>query len=138
MARVTRQSDRRGVTTVEAALVFPLLLMLTFALIEYGWMFIKAQQVINTARHGVRTAVTPDATNDQVLTAISNFMAAAEMGESGYVVRFSPGDVSASGPGDNVTVEVEVPYQQLNLMNVPFIPLPGSLRASVSMAKEGP
>ena len=44
---------------VEAAIVFPILLMLTLGAIEYGWLFLNAQQVTNAARQGARIAILP-------------------------------------------------------------------------------
>ena len=138
MVSVPGQSDRRGALAVEAALVFPLLLLLTFALIEYGWMFIKTQQIINATRHGARIAVTPDATNAQVLGSIASYMDAAGMGSSNYVVTCSPASVSEPDSGQTVTVQVQVPYRNINLMDVPLVPVPTTISASASMAKEGP
>ena len=120
------------------ALVFPLLLLLTFALIEYGWMFIESQHVNNTARHAARAAVIPYATNAEILSSIADFMESYDMGDSGYVVIITPADVSAASPGETVTVKIEVPYSDVNLLNIPVIPVPAKLSSSVSMAKEGP
>src|SRR5205085_10889952 len=53
-ARLRRNRDRRGALLVEAAIVFPLLLLLTFGLLEYGWPFMKIGQLENAARQAAR------------------------------------------------------------------------------------
>lgn len=138
MARLEMRESRRGTVTLETALVLPLLLLLTFALIEYGWLFLRAQEITNGARQGARTAVRPDATNADVQASISAWMEAA--GIAGYLVTLSPEDVHDENlhPGDPVTVTITVAYDSVRLMGLPWVPVPQDLRASVSMAKEGP
>jgi Flp pilus assembly protein TadG len=122
---------------VEAALVFPLLLLLTLGLLEYGWMFLHAQRITNAARHGARLGVLPDATNAEVEAAIAALMDAGGMAGSGYTVTFSPADVAFPAPGEALTVTINVLYENVDL-GMPLLPLPTNLEASVSMAKEGP
>ena len=129
---------RRGLSTVEAALVVPLILLLTFGVMEYGWMFLKAQQISNAARHGARTAVRPGATNAEVVDAVSNLLTAADLGGSGYSVNLTPADVSTPETGEAVTVQVSVPGSSVTLFGGSFLPRPAALSSSVTMAKEGP
>ena len=128
----------RGVTAVEAALVFPLLLLLTFGLIEYGWLFGKMQQTTNAARQGARVAILPSSTNSTVLASVSDIMTIGGMEASGYTVTITPADVSLPSAGEAIKVEVSVPYDSISLMRLPFLPVPENLKASVSMSKEGP
>ena len=124
----------RGVSTVEAALVFPVLLLLTFGVIHYGWLFLKAQQITNAARHGARVAILPYADEDQVAAAIALLM--ADAGISGYDDPNIMGISNA--PGESVTVSLSVDTANVALMDIPLLPNPSSLGASVTMAKEGP
>jgi Flp pilus assembly protein TadG len=63
-----RQRDDRGAAAVEFALVMPILLMLVFAIISFGWLFAQKQAVGNaarqTARYGVVEARTCHTTTD--------------------------------------------------------------------------
>jgi len=127
-----------GVVTVEAALVVPILLLLTFGLIEYGWLFLKAQDVSNAARRGARVAVRADVTAGEVVSAIQDMMLSAELDGSGYQVNITPANVSTVPPGDIITVEVVLPYSNISLTGTPLVPVPANVQASVSMAKEGP
>ncbi|OQY05716.1 MAG: hypothetical protein B6I25_05260, partial [Planctomycetales bacterium 4572_13] len=53
-----KNKSHRGTAIVETALVLPLLLLLTFGGIKYGWLFIKWQQITNVTRHVARYATT--------------------------------------------------------------------------------
>jgi Flp pilus assembly protein TadG len=133
-----QRRKRKGVVTVEAALVFSLLLLLTLGIIEYGWLFLKTEEATNAARRGVRLAVKPDVTSEEVLTAVDGFMASSNLGDSGYQVAVTPSDVSAAGVGDIVTVSITLPYSNVSITGAPLVPTPQNVEASVSMAKEGP
>lgn len=126
---------RKGVSTVEAAIIFGLLLLLTMGIIEYGWFLFKNQQITNAARHGARVAARPRATNAEVTAAIAQLMHAADI--SGYQVTM-PTDISTVPAKQTLTVTVSVPYANVQLAGPPFVPLPQSIRADVTMAKEGP
>ncbi len=139
MVPLNGRSRSEGIVLVELAIVLPLLLMLTFGIIEYGWLFLKAQQVTNAARQGARVGATPDATNADVENAVSTVLTAAGMGGSGYSLAYQPaGDVGSLDTGTTFTVTVTVPYSSVRIVAFPFIPVPENLRASTSMAKEGP
>ncbi len=60
----------RGLMLIEAALVFFLLILLTFGVIEYSWMFMQVQHVTNAARHGVRVGVRAGSTNFDVTSEV--------------------------------------------------------------------
>src|SRR4051812_48414730 len=99
-----RQNRRRdGAALVEMAIVMPLLLLLTLGLIEYGWVFLRVSQINQAARQGVRTAVRPDATVNNVTTVVSNMMTQANLQNSGYTMTHTDIGVGVSQP---VTVQI--------------------------------
>ena len=138
MVRTKKQTRYRGLATVEVAIVFPLLLLLTFGAIKYGWLFLKAQQITNAARHGARIAILPGKTTDEVELMIINLLGDVGITISADNVDFDPPDISSVSAGDTVTVQVTVPGANVDIMDVPLLPQVGNLGASVTMAKEGP
>lgn len=120
---------------VEMAIVLPVLVLLIFGLIEYGWMFAKLAQINNATRHGVRIAVRPEATEDEVNAAVGQLMTQAGLGSSGYSVTIT--DLSAA-KGEPVTVAVNVSYSNVTLTHFGLLPVPGALVGRAAMAKEGP
>ena len=119
---------------MEMAITLLLLLLLTFALMEYGWLFLKIHQVSDAARQGARLAILPDSTNADVENRVQSAMTAAGLGASGYTITLTP----ATNVGDPVSVDIDVLYSKIALTQVPLVPVPVHIHASVCMAKEGP
>ena len=143
MVFVGKQNDNhyRGAMAVEAALVFPLLLLLTLGAIRYGGLFLKAQQITNAARMGARIAVLPNSSIDDVQTAISNLMNSANINPDDCIVTITPAEIYDLDVGDSITVHLEVPCESVDIMHVPLFtdlePDNWNLGAEVTMAKEG-
>ena len=127
--------NQRGTSTLEFIVVLPCLLIVMFGIIEYGWVFLKASQVNNAARQGVRAAVRPDADEQEVEDAVADVMNKAGLSESGYTVEVTGLD---SETGDPVEVEVQLTYSNVSLLGAGFVPRPNQLMSSATMAKEGP
>lgn len=135
MAHLVRHNTRRGTAAVEAALMLPMVMFMTLALVTYGWIFIKSGQINNAARQGARVAARADSLDADVLAIISTLMTNA--GISGYTV--DPLDVEGSVTGTIMTVTITVPYEgtSIELIAMPFMPVPAQLKSVVSMSKEG-
>jgi|SRR4051794_6106639 len=103
---MNRRRRFRGSAVLDAALVFPILLSLTFGTIEYGYYFYVKHSLQGAAREGARAAITPTAVNSDVDTAISNSMAAAGLSSSGYTVTKNPSTVSGQVAGTSITITV--------------------------------
>ena len=139
--RRRRRRARSGLATVEMALLLPILLVLTFAAVEYGWMFFKQQQITNVAREAARLGATPNATNATVTARVTQLM--TDAGISQYTLTINPG-VGGLTPTNLFTVTVSADYPPLSLTKmadpskIVYIPAPAQLTASVAMNKEGP
>lgn len=139
MQESLKPSARRGLAVVEAAILFPLLFLLLFGMVEYGWAFLKFQCINNAAREGVRAAVRDGSTDTVWQTAVQNVM--RDCGRTSgtapvYTAALAPG--VGSPPGTQITCTVTVAYSELNLMNVSLFPNPPNLTATATMNKEGP
>ncbi len=131
-----RLREERGAALVEMAIVTLLLIFITFGIMEYGWLFHRIQQMNNCARAGARQAVLPDSTSVAVQNSVDAL--AASHGIYGHTLTVNPGDIVALGSGELITVTVSVPYDNVKLIGGSLFPMPDPLRASVTMAKEGP
>ena len=136
MARLRGAARRRGLALVETALILPLLMSLTLVLLEYGWVFIKIQQIHSAAREGARAGAVSGGTNGQVDDAVDVFMARANMGGSSYSVTTVPSNVFNATRGSTIQVRVEVDYDNVKLVDVPLIPLPTTLAGEFRVLKE--
>lgn len=138
MSRRILRPFRRGLAILEITLVILMMLLVTFGAIEYAWMFLKVGEITNAARAGARIAVLPDSTATEVNNAIDSLLATAGMGSSSYVVTFTPADLTTLDVGDPLEVDIDVPYTNVTILGLSFLPVPTTLNASVTMAKEGP
>src|SRR5262245_19797674 len=61
MASLTtpRRSNQRGQAVIELALTLPLLLLVVFGIIDFGFMFQRYESVTNAAREGARLGILP-------------------------------------------------------------------------------
>ncbi len=118
---------------VEMAIVLPVLLLLTLGLIEYGWCFLRVSQVNMAARHGVRTAVRPNATDANVTAAVAAMMTDAGIKSNQYTLTHTDLEAPTGSP---VTVHITLDYSQLTLTGSSLIPLPDKLQGRGTMAKE--
>jgi len=85
-----QQNRRHGATTVEMALVVPVVIMVLFGIFEYGRFLLVYQTLNNAAREGARYAVSRTdgtTTSAQVITVVNNKMAGVQNSlGSGYKV----------------------------------------------------
>ena len=147
IVRKRKERRSRGAAAVEAALVMPILLLVTFGAIKYGWLFLKAQQITNAARYGARVAIRADASTQNVLDTVAallgpngaKIIAADETPPVTFKVNGAIcSDISSADEmGDAITVTITIPSANIDIMNVPLFPDVGDIGASVTMAKEG-
>lgn len=138
IVRKRKKSRCCGLAMVETALVLPILLMLTFGTIKYGWLFLKAQQITNAARYGARMATLPDTNFDDVKTSVIDLLNVV----NGIVVNtdevtITPIVLPVLNNRPGVNVYIEIPTDRVDILDITWIPEPELISASVTMAKEG-
>ena len=95
--RAPRASGRRrGNAVLEAALVLPILLSLSFGTVEFGHFFYCKHTMQGAARDGARVAILPSSTNTAVTTAVSNTMTAAGFTSAQYTTTITNGSTGAT------------------------------------------
>lgn len=106
-----RLPHRRGGALIEAALVLPIMLALTFGAVEFGYFIFLKQAVQGAAREGARTAILPDATTAKVNAAVGTAMTAAGLDGTGYTVQIRDGASDAAV--NPATAEPQTPIRVL-------------------------
>ncbi len=87
---------RRGGAVLEAALVLPIVLGISFGMIEFGHFFFVKHTLQSAARDGARVGIVSSATNAKVNAAVLVAMNAAGLQGSGYLVEIKNGSTDAS------------------------------------------
>ncbi|CAN5381093.1 hypothetical protein BH09PLA1_BH09PLA1_30560 [soil metagenome] len=133
--RFIRQRDRRarGAEVLEAALVMPILLLLVFGMIEFGYFLYLKHNLQAAAREGARVGSTLNSNDAEAVSKAGAFLTAANL---------SPGrfQISSSTSGDTITVTVQATWGSVGILHLyPLIPISDSkvVRGSAVMRKEG-
>jgi Flp pilus assembly protein TadG len=144
LKRITRdRKKRRGSAVMDAALVFPILISLTFGSIEFGHFFFVKHTLQGAAREGARAAITPTATNAEVTTAVTTAMTAAGFTNSQYTVAIrnandtANADVASVTAGNGVLIKVSASWGTIGIRPLGLIGTGKSVIGQTVMRKEG-
>lgn len=141
--RKTRSGLRFGGAVLDAALVLPILLSLTFGTVEYGHYFFVKHAMQGAAREGARAAITPSATNATVTAAVNSSMSAAGFNSSVYTVSIRNAtdtanlNVSGLAAGTGILVKVSCTWGTVGLRPLGLIGSNKQVVGMTTMRKEG-
>ncbi len=116
-----RRPHRNGGALIEAILVLPLLVMLTFGAIEYGWAFYVKHAISAAAYVGARSAIATGSTNATVTSAVAASMLAAGFQSSQYTLTTSPTTVAGASAGTYVTVTIACTWSTVGVTPLPVV-----------------
>ena len=110
-SRRRRRSGEAGVEIIEFALVFPLLLMVILAVVDYGFMFQRFEALTNAAREGARIATLPGYAQVDFEDRIGSYLAAGAVptNAGNPAVTVTP-TTSPNGAGTWPATTVRVSY----------------------------
>lgn len=143
MFKSKRSTSRRGNAVLDAALVLPVLLSLTFGTVEYGYFFFVKQSLQGAAREGCRAGITPTATNTIVTQAIAASLNAAGLNASTttldakYSLTLTPSNVSGVSAGTSITVQLDTTWGAIGVRPMGLIGPAKIVRGVTVMRKEG-
>jgi Flp pilus assembly protein TadG len=132
-----RKSDqRRGTATVELAICFPFMFLLTIGTMDLCSMLFLKETVTMAAYEGARRGMGRDRTNEDATDRILEFLDERNVSfDESSVVSFGSPDFDTADTLDNVTVTVTVPCAgNLLVPSALFDDL--TITASVTMRKE--
>ena len=116
---------------IEFALILPLLLLVMFAIFQFGFMFYSYISIQQAAREGARSAAVGK--NDALITtAITN---ASTLDPTMLTISIAPAPATRLA-GSNVTVTVTIPSAQLLKMPLVDAYLPTQLTGQATMRME--
>jgi Flp pilus assembly protein TadG len=127
---------RRGAVLLEAALVLPILLALTFGVIEFGHYFFIEHNLKGAAQAGARAGIPYGADNAAANAAIGRMMTAAGLQNSNYTVTITPADVSTAPAGTDVSVTIQCSWGTVGVRPLGLISASKNVRGVAVMRKE--
>jgi len=131
-----RLTSERGSSTVELAVLMPIIFLIISGIIEFGRVLSVHHSLQTAAREGARIAALPGSDNTAVIDRIN--MELSNAGLPNGTVVLDPPDVSSALRNDPVTITVSLPYSSVGWMQGFFPGFGGAeFEASVVMRKEG-
>lgn len=139
-----RTTNNRGAALVEFALALPLLALLIFGIIDFGWAFSQNIDLRNAAREGGRLAVVnygtasdPDARRNEIIAEIKS--RSPELDDVATAIRIelvdgADANLTAGDRGDTVVVCIRYPLRSLSGFSSNF--LSGDLSTKAVMRME--
>lgn len=127
MRTVSRKRNEHGAALVEFAILAPLLILLLFGIVEFGYTMGQ----LNDVRHGAREAARLAAVNAGSVNAMAT-TACNSMSISGGVFTFTDGGTTGNEAAVNLTAS------RISLTGLPFISsfLPSTLTDTVTIRLE--
>jgi Flp pilus assembly protein TadG len=142
--KARRRSDR-GAALVEAAIMIPILLLITAGIFDIGRAYQTWQVLSNAAREGARMAVLPNANTGTVQALVRTYMTNGQLGGSATAaVSVTPVTLTVNGVNVQASqVIVDYPYDFIMLGPVARMVAPSStagghitMRATAVMRNE--
>jgi Flp pilus assembly protein TadG len=116
MDTMRRLRNQRGAALIETAITIPMILLVSVAIFEFGRAYQTWQVLTNAAREGARVSILSDATDDQVTSAVRNYMTSGRLtGAATAAVVVERG--VAFGPGttaSRITINYPFNFMVLN------------------------
>jgi Flp pilus assembly protein TadG len=105
---------QKGAELIEFALVFPLLLLVVFGIMDFGMLFQRYEVLTNAAREGARIAVLPGYAPADVTARVTQYLTASNMTGTPTLTFAAPQAVNVGGACMTLTgITVAYPYQYL-------------------------
>lgn len=120
-------SDRRGISTVQFALVLPVLLATVMGTIDMGRMMMAQNTLVHAANEATRFAMVRSAASDQatseqdIVALVKGRMTGLDTNHAVVRVNWAP----ENQPGARVTVKIDYPYS-LSALGLGTVNLNGS------------
>ena len=126
---------RRGSSLLEMVLVLPVLLMISFGIVDYGYFFYVKSSVQSAAEAGARAAIVSGAIDTDVTSAVQSMMTSSGINTSSYTLTTNPTSIANVAAGTNVTVTVTCTWGTVGCHTLPavFGGIPNSKKITSSM-----
>ena len=107
--------DRRGTTTVEFAMVAPVLFLLVLGIFEFGRGFMVQHLLTAAARQGCRIAILPGKSTATVQSTVNSTLSAEGISGATMTLLVNGASAAASGAqsNDQITVTISVPVKNI-------------------------
>jgi Flp pilus assembly protein TadG len=132
-----RTRKRRGATTVELAVVAPVVFAIVLGIFELGRGLMVIHLLNNAAQVGCRAGIVEGQSTANIKTVVVNTLTSTGVKGDTVTVQVNDGstDASSAVAGDEITVKVTVPVSSVSWLPATLF-LSGSLQGQYTMRRE--
>ena len=131
--RKLRAANRRGASTVEFAMVFPIILSFGFGMIAMSHAYVLRDVAQHAAYEGARRAVVLDATTEDAIASVDEFLQVMRVQGANVEAEIN----SVSAMSSEVTVRVDIPMSENAWAGGSFLPDVWTVSGEVTLTKTG-
>lgn len=124
---ITTRTKERGAALIETAITIPIILLVSVSIFEFGRAYQTWQVLTNAAREGARVSIIAGKTDDQVSTAVRDYMdiGGLRLARDSSVTISLERNVTVGGTSMS-RITVNYPYTFMVLNGVIRLVTPGS------------
>jgi Flp pilus assembly protein TadG len=122
--------------TIEFALILPVIMILIFGALELSRAMTVQQVLTNAVREGAREGIVVTATTTDVIDRVNQVLSAGDVDPEVTVITVSPASIESANSGDDVTVRVEVPFDNVSWFPTPRFLIDYTMRSECIMRHE--
>ena len=100
----------RGAALLEAAIVVPIILLISVGIFEFGRAYQTWQVLTNAAREGARLAIISGSTDTDVETRVRNYMSAGQLENASTATVTINRDVALTGADTGSQIIINYPF----------------------------
>jgi len=135
-ARKSPHLRRVGASTLEFALVAPVIFLVVLALFQFASLMMSQNVLTNAAREGGRVASLPGTTSaNTVILAVQDYLQRGGVNPSSVTVNVTPASLSDVDSGDELRISVSAPISGLAWIWA-LAPPGGNLSAEATYTRE--
>jgi Flp pilus assembly protein TadG len=121
-----RMRSERGAALVEAAMIMPMILLISVGIFEFGRAYQTSQILTNAAREGARLAVINGSTDEAVTARVRSYMQAGSLPNYGTATVTIQRTVALTGADTASQVQIDYPFEFMVLNPVVRLVTPTS------------
>lgn len=128
-------ASARGAESAESVVALPLIVLVIFTGLEYGWLALRSLQVDAAARAGARQAAMAGISAGAVEQAVTSSL--RRSGITSGSITINPSDPTQAEAGEVVSVQVTVAYEDVGLIGLGgLMPLPETVLGRAATVRE--
>ena len=129
--------NQRGAALIETAITIPIVLLISVAIFEFGRAYQTWQVLTNAAREGARVSIITGNTDQQVTTAVRNYLTSGRLtGAATAAITINRNEMVGGGPTTASRITINYPFSFIVLNPVARLVVRGTTTGSAPLTMQ--